>query len=85
MIFPSTVQGIPCQVEILSVRASDPGRIHGPIELCYPPEEGEIEFQLRDRKGYLAPWLEKIVTLADQERIEGEILARHNGKIYDYD
>ena len=85
MIFPTTVQGIPCQVEILSVSAYDPGCTSGPPERCYEPEGGEVEFQLLDRKGYRALWLDKLLTIADAKRIEEEILIMNAGKIHDYD
>lgn len=73
MIFPTNVQGIPCQCEVISMTAYDPGRTTGPVERCYPPEGGEIEFLILDRQGYHAPWLERKLTSADQARIEEEI------------
>lgn len=93
MIFLSHVRGIPCQVEIISISDYDPGVSSGPPERCYEPEGGEAEFQLRDRKGYLAPWLEKLMTPVDQDRIEEEAFERYNDskhrehdeKVFDYD
>jgi hypothetical protein len=33
-----------------------------------------IEFDVLDRKGYKAPWLERKMTLADKQRIDEELL-----------
>ena len=49
MIFETRVSGIPCQCR---------------VERCPTDEEAEFvftqfEFRLLDRKGYLAPWLER--------------------------
>lgn len=57
--FKSTVCGIPCTVLVTSYIPYDPGRTYGPPEQCYPPEGGEMEFELYDRKGYRAKWLEQ--------------------------
>jgi hypothetical protein len=37
------------------------------------PEKEEVEFKVLDRKGYLAPWLEKKLTTQDIARITREI------------
>jgi hypothetical protein len=37
------------------------------------PEPEEVEFKVLDRKGYLAPWLEKMLTTQDIARITREI------------
>jgi len=37
------------------------------------PEPEEVEFKVLDRKGYLAPWLEKKLTTQDIARITREI------------
>lgn len=34
----------------------------------------EVEFEVLDRKGYRAPWLEKKMTAEDRQRIEQELL-----------
>lgn len=63
MIFPISINGIPCQCEVLSYQKAVPMRICGSgMGDCDPPEPEEFEFQLLDRKGYPAPWLEKKLT-----------------------
>jgi hypothetical protein len=37
------------------------------------PEPEEVKFKVLDRKGYLAPWLEKKLTTQDIARITREI------------
>ena len=71
MIFDSHIQGIPCEIEVTSYapivhscRSLDPRRD------SYDP--GEFEFEVRDRRGYAAPWLEAKMTQEDRQRIEDE-------------
>lgn len=78
--FPTKVQGIPCLCEIVDFTPYVPARIYGPIELCRPAEGGEIELQLRDRKGYVADWLNKKVTEEDQARLKKEALIFMQGQ-----
>lgn len=75
----TTIAGIPCQVAITHYEPYDPGNWHE------PPSGGEIEFEVYDRKGYRAAWLERKVTEDDEVRIfkeyeaeiqEGDDLAR---------
>ena len=72
MRFTTKVQGIPCQCEITSASPYVPAKTWGPPEHCYPEEGGEIEFELLDRRGRYAAWLEKKLTPDDQARIEEE-------------
>lgn len=79
--FSSTVQGIPCLIEVLmcnvvkgSSRADNPDDYYGYTE---------VEFSVRDRQGYLAPWLERKMTEDDRHRIETEIVNQH-GERDDY-
>ena len=67
------VNGIPCIIGVLYVNIVKPWR--GSPWTCDNPFDyygyEEIEYMLFDRKGYEAPWLEKI---ADREDIEKQIL-----------
>ena len=70
MIFPTRINGIPCQCEVLTCRKAVPIRIWGSGRGdCDPPEPEEFEFQLLDRKGYPAPWLEKKLTPQLEEEV----------------
>ena len=64
--FESHVQGIPCKVRVTYATPYIPESWNGPAE------GGDFEFELLDRKGYRARWLEKKVTEADVERLERE-------------
>ena len=64
--FESHVQGIPCKVRVTDATPYIPESWNGPAE------GGDFEFELLDRKGYRARWLEKKVTEADVERLERE-------------
>ena len=67
--FESHVQGIPCKVRVTYATPYIPESWNGPAE------GGDFEFELLDRKGYRAKWLEAKVTEADVDRLEKEYLA----------
>ena len=69
----TTAAGIPCRIRILSYTPADPGRLFGPPEHCWPPAPEEMEWELRDRRGYPAPWLERKLTQSERAAIEQEI------------
>ena len=63
------VCGIPCIVRVTHWEPYDPGRTSGPPESCYPPEGGEGEWEILDRNGKPAPWLERKMTDRDQNLV----------------
>ena len=72
--FWSTIQGIPCQIEVTSYspgqRGDRPGM--GPpmsYQDIEPPEPEELFYEVYDRKGYPAGWLEDKITEEDDENI----------------
>ena len=70
MIFKTTVAGIPCQCEVLYYHPARPMKIFGSGKGdCEPPEPEEFEFQLLDRKGYPAPWLENKLTNSMEDKL----------------
>lgn len=81
------IAGIPC---IAAVTHYDPGYagrgLRGPVNSYMdisPPEPECVEFELLDRKGYTADWLNEKADEADFERIESELLeARHSADLY---
>lgn len=76
MEFDTTVCGIPCIVRVTYWEAYDPGCTSGPPERCYPAEGGDGEWEILDRNGRPAPWLENKMTERDKQ-----ILAR---KVFNY-
>lgn len=71
--FDTTVAGIPCGVQIISVdgKDSDPSNDASDWD-----NKGwiDLDFDILDRQGYLAPWLQAKMTNKDIARIKGEIL-----------
>lgn len=85
MIFPSTVTGIPCQVEVTHYTPPVPMYVYGPgMGDAEPPEPAEIFFRLLDRKGYPAPWLEKKLDDKELNKIYEEIDIMMSAEYYGY-
>lgn len=72
----TTVAGIPCLIGVTDYERYRPAFISGPPEDCYPAEGGYGEYDLLDRKGYRARWLERKIT----DRIDREL----QDKIFEY-
>lgn len=67
------VQGIPCQALVTRFLEQKPlGPSAGSDWDCYGYTE--VEYDLYDRKGYRAPWLERKATDKDHERIVEALL-----------
>ncbi|UOF81061.1 hypothetical protein [Caudoviricetes sp.] len=64
-----TVCGIPCIIGVTYYEPYVRAQTYGPPENCYPSEGGCGEYELLDRKGYKAAWLERKV----DARVEDEI------------
>ena len=62
------VFGIPAQAEITRYIPGLPGKYSGHPDTWHPPEGEELEYQLFDRKGYRARWLERKIAGTDEER-----------------
>ena len=70
------ISGIPCLVEMTYYVNVKPwkGSAHNcPSDLDYYGYT-EVEFEVFDRKGYKAGWLENKLTSEDRERIELELI-----------
>lgn len=67
------IAGIPCKVRVTHCFVQKPLGTRCDSDLdCYGYTD--IEFDVLDRKGYLAPWLEKKMSDDDRVRIEELIL-----------
>ncbi len=67
------ISGIPCQVLITCYYPARPANFRGSPDRWTPPEPDEISFQVLDRRGRPAPWLEEKLTEDDRVRIEREL------------
>ena len=81
-LFESTVAGIPCRIEVTHYVGPTDWRQHtfagaGPGD-CDPPQDEEFEYQVLDRKGYPAPWLERKLTHEDAQRFLTEYIETRN-------
>lgn len=71
MTFDSHIQGIPCQIHVTTNAPPVPSnRNCDPLDDPYDP--GCFEFEVLDRKGYPAEWLERKMTDRDRDRIADE-------------
>ena len=70
-IFQTHVKGIPCQCMILDAIPYVPMKVYVDGD-ADPPEGGEVDFKLLDRKGYPAPWLHEKLDPDDIARLEEE-------------
>ena len=70
----TTIAGIPCQVDVTHYEPYEPATWHEPAS------GGEIEFEVYDRRGYRAAWLERKVTEDDEVRIFAEWEAELQGR-----
>jgi hypothetical protein len=82
MLFPTRVNGIPCQVQVTHFTPVTPARTWGPPEQCYPAEGGELEFEILDRRGRHAPWLERYLDDKTIDRINEEHYIMRQGEIF---
>lgn len=74
--FKTRIAGIPCQCKVLTRTDPQPLRIYGPnVGDADPPEPGEFEFEVLDRKGYPAAWLANKLRGDDIDRLYEEALA----------
>ena len=69
------VCGIPCQAVITSYYPGSPARLWGHPDSWEPADYAEVEFQVCDRRGRPASWLEKKMSPVERRRIESELIA----------
>lgn len=78
MQIQSQIQGIPCLIDVTRCHVVKGSfNYNAPSDLDYYGYH-EIEFEVLDRKGYKASWLERKMTEDDIEKIEAQILEQYN-------
>ena len=74
--FSTRISGIPCQCRVIVYHPEVPMRITGPgFGDAEPPEPLEFEYEILDRKGYKANWLEQKLDDQDPSRLLTEYLS----------
>ena len=69
IVISCKVSGIPCQAELISYAPFRDNR-RGHIDSWLPDDPAEMEFQILDRKGRYAEWLERKMTDEERWKIE---------------
>jgi hypothetical protein len=74
IIIESSINGIPCQIKVTSYN-----RVKGSMSYNAPSDMDyygytEMEWEILDRKGYPASWLEKKISDRENDRIEQAII-----------
>ena len=82
--FESTVCGIPCIICIKSWDGYRPSVIRADPGDSYPEEGGCGEWEVLDRRGRPAPWLEVKLTEAERVRIDEEVFNHMENENDDY-
>lgn len=79
------IAGIPCTVNVTRcVRVKGSFSYHAASDWDYYGYS-EVEYDVCDRRGRRAPWLERKLTPADDQRIQAEILKEMSTSNDDYD
>ena len=85
MQFETKVAGIPCICNVVDYTPYRPMRVYGPgMGDCDPPEYEEFEYEILDRRGYKASWLEKKLKPDDKDRLLEEFHLERDGERYGY-
>ena len=70
------VAGIPCLIGVIDYESYTPAFISGPPENCYPAEGGCGDWEILDRRGRPAAWLQRKLTARDEDEIN-EVIFNH--------
>jgi hypothetical protein len=70
--FTTKVAGIPCICRVTNFTDVISANLDGDPDNWTPEEGGEFEYDILDKKGYKAKWLEKKLTKEDDERLYSE-------------
>lgn len=74
MIIDAEVYGIPCLVEVTRYVAPTAPVVCGAVDEADPGYPGEVEFNVLDRRGRPAPWLDRLVDDDDRCVIEQRVI-----------
>jgi len=77
--FESTVCGIPCIIRVTDYESYVAAYTTGLPENCYPSEGGCGDWEVLDRRGRPAAWLERKLTDSERSRIDDEVFSLMEG------
>lgn len=85
MLFKTQIRGIPCQCRVTHFSPEREMVVTGPgFGDAEPPEPMEFEYEILDRKGYRAKWLEKMIDSDIDNRLFEEFHVMSLAAAYDY-
>ena len=73
-MFSTTIASIPCQIDVTYFDPGEPECLYGHPDSWHPGTGAEIEFEVFDRRGYRAEWLERKITDAIRSEIEEQCI-----------
>lgn len=83
--FNTHISGIPCQCQVNYATPVIPMRVYGSgMGDADPPEGGDFDFHILDRKGYRAKWLEHKITSKDVARLYEEFCIMQKAEELEY-
>lgn len=86
MIFDTTIAGIPCQCRVTHHRPPVPMRVSGTgMADADAPISAEFEYQILDRKGYRAKWLEAKINPLVHSRLFEEFCVEREAQLWEAD
>ena len=68
--FRSTAAGIPCIVDVVYFEPGLSAKFSGHPDSWEPPESGDIDIEILDRRGRRAEWLEAKLSAKEREALE---------------
>lgn len=74
------VCGIPCKIGVLCYEPYSPAYLYGPPERCFPAEGGYGDYELLDKRGRRAQWLEKKIDSNEEIHIQEQIFDALEGR-----
>lgn len=78
------IAGIPCFIGEIEINGSySPAKVNADPDSCYDAEYPEVAYQVQDRRGRPAPWLERKLTDADRARLYEEVLRDAEESMHD--
>ncbi len=82
--FETTCCGIPCIVRVTYWEPYVPARLSGHPDNWAPAEGGDGDWEILDRKGRPAAWLERKMTDKDRSAISREVFEHMENQTDDY-